>query len=42
VRVAAGRVDVTEFYSDGWARRLREALRALGLETEEEFNSPCG
>ncbi|HCJ10518.1 MAG TPA: hypothetical protein DHW14_05075 [Clostridiales bacterium] len=42
VRVAGDRVDVVEFYSRGQARRLRGALRALGLEVWEEFDSPCG
>jgi hypothetical protein len=42
VRVAGDRVDIVEFYSYGQARRLREALRALGLEVREEFDSPCG
>jgi len=42
VRVAPGRVAVNEFYSNGQARRLSEVLRAFGLETEEEFESPCG
>ncbi|HCW51835.1 MAG TPA: hypothetical protein DGR79_07230 [Clostridiales bacterium] len=42
VRVGGDRVDVVEFYSHGQARRLRGALRALGLEVREEFDSPCG
>lgn len=42
VRVAAGRVDVIEFYSHGRSARLREVLRRLGLETRPEFDSPCG
>ncbi len=42
VRVAAGRLDVVEFYSHGQAGPLRAALRRLGLLTKQEFDAPCG
>lgn len=42
VRIAAGRLDVMEFYSQDRRHRLREVLNRFGLVLEEDFDSPCG
>jgi len=42
VNVFPGRIEIYERCGHGLMPRLIEGLKALGLETEKLFESPCG
>ncbi len=42
VRVFPGTIEVNEYYSEGRAEALAEALAAYGVRTSRRFASRCG
>ncbi len=42
VRVFPGTIEINEYYSEGQAQALADALAGLGLRTKRRFASRCG
>ncbi|HEY3314267.1 MAG TPA: hypothetical protein VGL40_03160 [Bacillota bacterium] len=42
VRVFPGHIEIGEYYSEGQAEALAQALKAYGVRTERKFSSRCG